>query len=67
MYSIASYLIYNLILSLIYGIFANLGAFIGAMFGSNFILIFSLLGIIITYYLIPSTAYTPNLYTSFFK
>ena len=63
MYNIAILLLYNLMYSLIYGAFASVGALIGSNFGRKFILIFSLLGICIAYFIIPNTAFHPNLYT----
>ena len=65
MFNIAILLLYNLMYSLIYGVFANMGALIGSNSGRKFILIFSLLGICIAYFIIPNTAFHSNLYTYF--
>ena len=65
MFNIAILLLYNLMYSLIYGVFANKKALIGSNFGRKFILIFSLLGICIAYFIIQNTAIHPNLYTYF--
>ena len=65
MFNIAILLLYNLMYSLIYGVFASIGALIGSNFERKFILIFSLIGICIAYFIIPNTAFNPNLYTYF--
>ena len=59
MYNIAILLLYNLMYSLIDGVLASIGALINSIFGRKFILIFSLIGICIAYFIIPNTAFHP--------